>query len=282
MPKLKSFDGTPGALAFLVCESRARRSGLSGDRFSDYWIPDPLRSSVQRIYSDYIKDVYRDDDKVMAARNQYFQSLIHSIETFGSVVLAPSGLGSYPYTCQKRLSFTEIDLPDVIEFKRERAEQLSSIACIPHRDVQYIPLDLTTVDWESDLDAWFVGDHQRCVILEGISYYLSKSDWWNLIDVIFARLRPGDVLAFDFWPKVRSENFVYRKFYKFCRRYANFDEYDFNFIDEDELKSRFSRITESRLNITDVADYYSNELGGRPMDKNSILLDTMITVEKTK
>ncbi|MEM9374659.1 MAG: class I SAM-dependent methyltransferase [Pseudomonadota bacterium] len=279
----KAFSGTPGALAFLVAESRARITSLSRDNVAHQWTPARIQSYVRALYDDYMDQVYRLDPYVLAARNRFVLNEIERSLKGATVVLAPCGLASYPYLTENNRLYVEIDLEEVVEFRTERTNELFAAGNIPSRKIKRIQQDLTAIRRSDDLDEWFPRVGQKIVVLEGISYYLTKEDWWRLVNLVFRRLSAGDVLIFDYWPKSEENRRIYKKFLRFCERNSGYSFEAFNFIEPSEIKAAFYKGfsgEDVKIETKSVRDICLNCFKEDKLRKADILNDTLVKVSK--
>jgi len=277
--KIETLPETLEATAHLVNVSRARNMEWSGDWLARHWIPEHLRAETDALYDRYMAQVYAEDDKIVSARTRYYQRVIDNLPDGSSVVLAPVGLTSYPFLCKKRHAFTEFELPGVIAHRKQRAQALLEAGIIPDCDVEMRALDLRTVDEKTDLEAWFRGTQTRCIILEGLSYYLTRQDWWRLLNHLLQAMRPGDQLAFDFWPQERAGNPVYQHYRDFCEREAGFENVEFTFLSRNEIDNQLAHRPIKQQDIQDCAALFRAGIGDVLPDKDKVLLDTITWFE---
>lgn len=271
------FSGHAGQLAFLVNESRSRRPDLSGDPYSSAWVRPQLRSKVSQLWHEYETVVYPYDDIVLSVRNQYFLSAIDSeVGDDVVVVVAPCGFTSYPYLARGSKAFIECDLKEVIDYKQLRASSLIGGGELPEADVKYEVVDFRISD---SIGRIINGLSPLCrwvFVLEGISYYLSPTEWASICSEICARARPGDSLHFDYWSERDGRNDVYSRFLKFCRRHAGCSIESFTFLSEREIGSTFKG---HRVILSDVIQEEVIQCGTTILSrKRDILRDRYVAI----
>lgn len=94
------------------------------------------------------------------------------------------------------ISVYELDLPDMIEEKRQR---IADANLRGQSRVNYVACDLSESSWkEKLLKAGFQREHQAFVSLLGISYYLEKEDWRRLLYSIAELWKPESCICFDY------------------------------------------------------------------------------------
>ena len=105
-----------------------------------------------------------------------------------------SGYDTYSYT-DKELQCYEIDKPEVIEDKIKRLEN----ANIDYSNVKFIKTDFTLDDWENSLLESSIDWNKKvfCSML-GISYYLTKEQFYGMISKISKLISIGSTIVFDY------------------------------------------------------------------------------------
>ena len=105
-----------------------------------------------------------------------------------------SGYDTYGYTDNELQSY-EIDRPEIIEDKINRVKKSN----IDASNVEYIRADFTKSNWQnalknSDIDF----DKKVFCSLLGISYYLTKDEFYNMIEIISNLICKGSTIVFDY------------------------------------------------------------------------------------
>ena len=94
------------------------------------------------------------------------------------------------------ISVYELDLPDMIAEKRERIEEEE---LREHDHVNYVACDLSESSWsEKLLQAGFHREHAAFASLLGISYYLTKEAWRQLLGRLAELWPGGSCICFDY------------------------------------------------------------------------------------
>ncbi len=92
------------------------------------------------------------------------------------------------------LSVYELDLPEVLADKKRRLEK----AGLTSRAI-YVPCDLSEGSWKDRLiNSGYRRDQRSFGSLLGISYYLSKDEFRNLLTVWSGVTREGSAICFDY------------------------------------------------------------------------------------
>ena len=192
--------------AFLVTESRARSEVETAEVYSTIWIPEERRRGVRDLWNRFAHKVYAFDQIEVGMRTLFFfDKLRRFLESHGPIVFVNIGAGftAYQYLLPSSNTSCEIDLPDVIAFKRHRADLLMSKRLIPQRTTHYHALDLLLRPARMRLAAMLtdlIGRTPSFVLVEGLTYYLSRQALTELWQTCAIAQRSGSLLAFDYWP----------------------------------------------------------------------------------
>ncbi|MGH3914095.1 MAG: class I SAM-dependent methyltransferase, partial [Pseudonocardiaceae bacterium] len=164
--------------AYLVNESRARRGDLARDRMAQDWIPATERPAVRALWDDFAETVYPHDDLVVSLRGRFVldtlsTSLVQHPDTV--LVVCGAGFSSYPWLLPFPAAL-EVDLPDIISAKRQRAAHLAATGIVEERNVEYLALDLGTTGGRRELVErvrTLAGGRPVALVAEGLVFYLS-------------------------------------------------------------------------------------------------------------
>jgi O-methyltransferase involved in polyketide biosynthesis len=263
--------------AALVNESRARRPDLSKDVYARDWIPAAKRAALATLWNEYAKQVYPNDDVVVSVRNRFFLHLIDEHTDIGDIcVIAACGLTSYPYLAKSKCHFVELDLANVIAYKNSRVKRLVQEKILPKRSVQRNAIDLSLPTSLSDQVKRFSRGGRTVVILEGISYYIRSHMWLDALQNLWRKLKPGDIVAFDFWPQSEAAKDVYKSYASFCRRHGAYDESGFNHLSPRQLTKIANG---AEFDITSVSDCEQKIFQSSSLKGKQILRDTYAVFE---
>jgi len=105
-----------------------------------------------------------------------------------------SGYDTYGYT-DKELQCYEIDKANIIEDKINRVKS----ANIDYSNVKYIETDFTLKNWQNSLINSDINWNKKvfCSLL-GISYYLTKEQFYNMLNKISKLICKGSIIVFDY------------------------------------------------------------------------------------
>ena len=164
-----------------------------------------------------------------------------------------SGYDTYGYT-DKELQCYEIDKPQIIKDKIQRVKR----ANIENSNVEYIKADFSAKNWEKALMNSNIDWNKKvfCSLL-GISYYLEKNQFYNMINVISKLICKGSSIIFDY-PVINSseKEEITRKLAKGANEEMK-SKYSYK---ELELKfQEFDLLIYEHLNDIDINEQYFKE-----------------------
>ncbi|HEY9373007.1 class I SAM-dependent methyltransferase [Streptomyces sp.] len=198
--------------AYLVNESRARRPELARDPLAAAWIPDGERGDVRALWEEFAGDVYPYDDLVVSLRGRFIadtleRALAQDPDTV--LVVCGAGFSSYPWLLPFRTAL-EVDLPTMIEAKRQRAAELMDAGVIPRRDVRHLAADLGTPAGREAVAAAvreLADGRPVAYVAEGLVFYLPP-DEARAVARLGAEFADHAVTAVSYWPDWAEDNRV--------------------------------------------------------------------------
>ncbi|GGT64803.1 class I SAM-dependent methyltransferase [Streptomyces purpureus] len=135
-----------------------------------------------------------------AIRTRFFDDYLQQAAadpTTTQIVLAPAGMDSraYRFDWPARIRFFEVDRPAVLAYKDER---LATTDARPRADHRKVAVDLTSPDWEADLQqAGYDPTVPATWLLEGLLYYIPEADTHRILERVAAISAPGSRIAAD-------------------------------------------------------------------------------------
>jgi len=214
--------------ASLVNESRRRREDVSRDRFAKLWI----RESASALWDEMVREVNHSEIE-LALRNRFFLDRIDYFLNVGAVeafINIGAGFTSYPFLTAKACPCAEVDLPHVIEYKKDHVAQWHREGLLPDRQVHYHGVDLrvqsSVTALIDELQTW-LEQRPSFILMEGLSYYLPADTRSHLLNAL-AKLQPdGSILAFDFWTQQSMEHPVTKGWRRYlaCKGWHDEDAY---------------------------------------------------------
>jgi len=147
--------------------------------------------------------------RAVAIRGRYIEDRVADyIEKKGikQVLNIPAGLNTFPYRHESasRLDrYAELDLPDMINFKKGKIEQLRNEEKVNNQqiEVDYIPIDLSLDSFAEDFENIDWDWNQPSIyIFEGMSYYLPLDKLAQIISIFSKTMAKGSVFIMDYLP----------------------------------------------------------------------------------
>lgn len=247
--------GGPAALGLLVNESRARRLELSQDFYARLWVRGTLQRQVSDLWGDFARTVYPNDDLELSVRARFFREALLSFfrDGEGSFFNIAAGLTSYPFDLPASVACTEFDVADMISFKQSRLAELTAAGDMPDRTIIFKPATFESGTLGEVLSKIGSGAGKKCILLEGISYYLDAGVWKELLDGLRGVCGAQDVVLLDFWREADSRRAVFDRFRHFCKRHTGQKIRSFNFLAMNPGGSYHG------FNVEDVTSVFSEE-----------------------
>jgi len=224
--------------AFLVNESRLRRVDISQDIYSHLWTTD----STAKLWNDFSNDVYPYDDIELSLRNRFY---LENLKSFIKKVSNPvfinfaSGFTSYPFLIGSDCNFVEIDIDKIIDYKIEKVKNWMENKILPNRDINFIKADFNEGEDINRVKDFIYSNFKNKVsfiLLEGISYYLTKKSLVNIFEMISEFKIKDSVIAIDFWKPEISKNPVFSRFICFFEKRFGFKKTNYNFLTLDFIQ----------------------------------------------
>lgn len=204
-----------GDSAFLVNESRSRNVELSHDRFAHLWVTERTRELWKKME----QSVYPHDAIELGIRNRFFlERLQNAIDKEGISTFVNLGAGftSYPFLIKGECHCIEVDLPHIIEFKKEQVIRWQEQGRVPMRPIEFIPCDLNSSFELENLKVKISKNSKPSfLLLEGLTYYLDPKSLQRIFSFALEIQGLGSFLTFDFWKPELVEHSVLNKFKKF-------------------------------------------------------------------
>lgn len=122
-----------------------------------------------------------------------------------------AGLNTFSYrhnAASKLARYAELDLPPMIDFKKDRIALLKKDKVISNAliDVDYIPVDLHSKNFFRDFKNINWDWHSPAIyVFEGMSYYLSIKLLQKIMDMLSTSISKGSVLIWDYFPDYVKE-----------------------------------------------------------------------------
>ena len=258
-------ENTLSDTAYLTAGFRALDVKMSRDRFAHLW----LSGRTRAIAADFRKALREYEGAELALRHRFFLSALKQFrrrEHSAKFINLGAGFTSYPHLVAP-IDSLEVDLPGVIRLKASRIAAWEISGILPRRLVKRSAIDITSRAGFQQLHAIlqsFIGAARSFVLLEGVSYYLSREEFSRLLACIRAVQRPGSILAFDFWSGKVSRSRLFSRLQVFFSEHFNCGPADYTFYRLSDIRSlrgyRLQICTDARMLHQQYAQQSSKEV----------------------
>ncbi|MBS1513489.1 MAG: class I SAM-dependent methyltransferase [Bacteroidetes bacterium] len=259
MPTNKIVPDLSGT-AFVVNVSRSEKVMLSKDIYAKLWTTE----EAIFLYHELQKQVYQYDDLFISLRHRFFyEKQKEFIKTHKNPVIINIGSGftNYPYLLEGDFEYVEIDLENIVYYKKEAIEKFQKNALLPYRDVYYYPIDLNNIiDREylrSKLNGAIATSSRSMIIMEGLTFFLDKTilDW--LFKLLGSIQKKGSEIVFDFWKPDAPEYPVLRKLKTFLEGHFGYEQKEYFLFDRDYIESKKDYVISELKTIQDIEKLYA-------------------------
>jgi O-methyltransferase involved in polyketide biosynthesis len=202
--------------AFVTAAFRAGDNALSGDRYAHLWA-NPIVANHAKRYSSAVSAY---EDYAHCLRNRYFYDTLKELiskESIEVLINFGCGFSMYPFLLDASLHYIEIDTADVITYKKEKTEAWQKEGSLPGRKITFLEADFNAPslqDLYEQLKALKSGQ-RSFILLEGVLFFLGKSDTTKLFDLFNSLQGPEEFLAsVSFQPQLEKQ-VVFKKLIDF-------------------------------------------------------------------
>ncbi|MBS1493038.1 MAG: class I SAM-dependent methyltransferase [Bacteroidetes bacterium] len=246
--------------AFVVNVSRSEKVMISKDIYAHLWITDAAR----KYYDELNENVYKFDDLFISLRHRFFyEKQKEFIKTHNNpaIINIGSGFTNYPFLLEGKFEYIEVDLENIIYYKKERIQKFIQEAIIPFRDVYYYPIDLRNViDREylrSKLNGAIASSNRSMIIMEGLTFFLDE----NTLDYLFKTLgsiqKKGSEIVFDFWKPDAMTYPVLQKLKSYLENNFGYTMKDYFLFDKDYIESKRDFVISEIMPIQEIEKHYA-------------------------
>lgn len=170
--------------AFVTATFRATHEELSKDKYSKYWRNPRTDEWIEK----FTQNVSNFEAFTHSLRNRFFYETIKNLIVHKEIeVLINLGCGfsMYPFLFEKEIINIEIDQEEIIEYKKNKIEELIEDGKLPSRKIHYIAHDFNAQEKDLAIELKsIVKDKPSFVLLEGLIFFLSEKVTNELMDLI--------------------------------------------------------------------------------------------------
>jgi O-methyltransferase involved in polyketide biosynthesis len=225
--------------AFVVNYSRSRLVDISKDKYAEYWVTPEAIS----LYHELEEKAFKHDDLNVSLRTRFYleilKKFIHENKNPVFIDIA-AGFDNFPFLVIDKCKFVELDLPHILEYKKNKLYHWMEENKIPKRKIEYIHVDLMDTSCHQQMKhelKQIIGKNISFIIMQGITYYLNAHIMSQIISILEDVQIPGSLLAIDFWKPASMELEVIRNIKKFLDERFGYEGKELNLLEEEYFKS---------------------------------------------
>lgn len=259
MPSNKIIPDLSGT-AFVVNVSRSGKVMLSKDIYAKLWTTEEAVS----LYNELRKSVYEYDDLFISLRHRFFlEKQKEFIKTHNrpAIINIGSGFTNYPYLLEGSFEYVEIDLENIINYKKEAIERFMKQDLLPFRDIYYYPIDLNNViDREymrSKLNGAIASTNRSMVIMEGLTFFLDEKVLDFIFQLLGSTMKKGSEIIFDFWEPDALTYPVLQKLKTYLKERFGYEQKEYFLFDKNYIESKKDFVISEIKKISDVEKIYA-------------------------
>lgn len=247
--------------AFITACNRFNELEVSKDSFAHLWVT----PKVKELTRNFLEKVSPFEDLLISVRHRFFLESIKRLAAdsrIDGLVVIGAGFTMYPFFFED-LSCFEIDLPQVIDFKSRVLQSKK----VDSKNVTRIGLDLEKTEFPKfDFQNPFI-------LIEGISYYVSKSS----LKRILSQMPSNSVVGLVTWNPSTQINPIYKKYLDFIRD-ENSLNMDYTFYSEKNVSDLGYCVLEKQ-NYPNLLNLYTRS---SPITESQIFPEDLYILGPTK
>ena len=275
MTKSINIKNTVSDTAFLTNWARALHPDISNDPWANLWVTD----RTKKIGEEFQSTVSPYESYLTSLRNRYFLEDLKMffLKNEGVFCNIASGFTSYSWQLPENIECYEIDLPNVLSFKKSRIEEWQIEGKFPKRPVHFAPLDLSNKEDFKKFIAGGFGSKPIYFLLEGVLYYLDQSVVHNIL-LSIAQL-PIKIIRIGlvYWSNEFSKTEVFQRMSSYFRDTYQIEVGSYTIFERDFFeKIQGLKITES-TNFIELGKKYAPD---QDFQKPKIFEETFLILER--
>jgi O-methyltransferase involved in polyketide biosynthesis len=187
--------------AFVVNYSRSKRVNISKDIYADLWVTHEAKS----LWNNLAINVYPNDDLNISLRNRFYLEHLKKFideNTDPVFVGIAAGFDNYPFLVGDNCTFIELDLPNIIKFKKNSVTRWMKEKKLPSRNITYLPIDLNQQEQRLILKeklSQLIAGRPSFVMMEGVTYYLKIDVLTDIFRILKEVQCKDSITIFDYW-----------------------------------------------------------------------------------
>jgi len=267
--------------AFVTAAFRAGDIDLSMDRFAHLWA-NPIVANHAMSYSSAVSAY---EGYAHCLRNRYFHDTIKQLiskENIDVIINFGCGFSMYPFLLDASIQYIEIDKGDVITYKKAETEAWQKEGLLPERNITYLEADFNAAslhDLYKQL-AEIKSGKRSFILLEGVLFFLGKSDTIRLFDLFNLLQGPEEFLAsVSFQPRLEKQA-VFKKLIEFVEGNLNKNQqFDYQTVPDSFYKDIATYVLVDHQDSFSLSERYRPE---KRLPFEEILNEHMYLLKKLK
>jgi O-methyltransferase involved in polyketide biosynthesis len=246
--------------AFVTNYSRSKLVNLSHDWYAHLWVTPESIS----LWDELSHNVYPHDAINLGLRNRFFLDHINQFASTNAdsvIISIAAGFENYPFLAETYSHFIEIDLPNIINFKKNKVRQWIIDKRLPKRDIEFISIDLNDHGQRMSMKETLkkiIKNKHSFILMEGLTYYLKS----EILSEIFGMLREiqniGSLVTFDYWKPDALQYPVMQKLKEYFNNKFGSSGENWNLFDDSYIKKIKGYIEIESIDIAGLERDYSD------------------------
>jgi O-methyltransferase involved in polyketide biosynthesis len=268
--------------AFLISMFRASNEFLSKDLYAELWV----NAKTKLLADELINNVSEHEPFTHCLRNRYFYETMKGLidnKKIEVIINFGCGFSMYPFLLDKRLTYIEIDKPDVIKYKKEKIEMWQKENALPNRDLHFISSHFQS-GYETKLLAEILRikkDRPSFILIEGVLFFLLKKETEITFELFSNIQTKGDYIGSVSYRKEMEETDVFQRLLMLFKDQLTLgQQFHYQTISDDFYHDQ------RNYKLIDYQDYYMLSKTYSPQeafdDQEDILNESMYLLLKTK
>jgi len=202
--------------AFVTSAFRAGNENLSRDMYAKLWPNKKTDEHAAR----YTNAVSKYEPFAHCLRNRYFFEEIKKLffaKKIEVLINFGCGFSMYPFLLNEGIVHIEIDMPDVVAYKKNKVQEWQLNGKLPQREIHYIASDFNDEDFADLLlkVKSIKKGRPSFILIEGVLFFIGGSDTHRLFFLFDAIQEEGEFIGSVSFRKALEKTEVFQKLINF-------------------------------------------------------------------